>query len=459
MEIYKDHFEYVFLTKSDSTLSVIPGSYQSRTLPPDLSIEEEPQWLKQNYDCSRCIVVADGYQFKEQYQKAIKQNGFDLMYVDDLVSYHMYADIVINHSLLVNASDYEAESYTNFALGTRYAILRPLFLEAASIKREVKQIDSVFVCFGGADANNLSLQAVKALLQFNQVKSIHVVLGGAYNHKEIFTLKALHPQLHTHQNLLEPELLSVMQHCNFAIAPASTILYELCAVKMPVLSGYYVDNQKNIYKGCLANACIYDGGNFENCSTEDFVKRIEPILEMKDHSAVMQSQGRLFDSNIKHRFLKLLSVARYRKAQEKDMLVLFNWSNEKLTRANSYSSEPISLENHKTWFAKKLADPNSLLFIAEVDKVPAGLVRYDIGEEHAVVGVIVSENFRGRGLAPLFLKETALSYFDACEKPIHAYIKINNVASVKSFEKAGYQPAGEKMVSGHSSYVFKLEKI
>ena len=55
-----------------------------------------------------------------------------------------------------------------------------------------------------------------------------------------------------------------MQKCNFAVAPASTILYELLCVKMPIFSGFYVDNQELIYKGFLNKEVIYKGENMKD---------------------------------------------------------------------------------------------------------------------------------------------------------------------------------------------------
>jgi len=53
-----------------------------------------------------------------------------------------------------------------------------------------------------------------------------------------------------------------MQSCQMAIAPASTILYEVCSVKMPVLSGFYVGNQKQIYQGLVDENVVFAGGDF-----------------------------------------------------------------------------------------------------------------------------------------------------------------------------------------------------
>ena len=459
IEMYKSAFDFVLLTRSDSTLEVIPKNYHYEAVPANVSLEDEPDWLLSNFSSKDYMLVLDGYHFNAAYQKKIKNLDYFLVYVDDLMSWHMYADIVINHSPEVYESDYKAEPYTKFALGTDYAILRPLFIETAKQERIINQINTVFVCFGGADPPDLTYKAVQALLQFKELLQINVVVGGAYKHKPVFDLSTIHPRIKIYKSLTEMQLLEVMKQSDFAIAPSSNILYELCAVKMPILSGYYVENQKNIYNGCLAKGCIYGGGNFELHTVNDFLHQIKEILNAGEYQHYLKAQSTLFNSGIKQRFLNLLLPLTYRNLQAEDLMLLYEWSNDALTRANSYSSAAIPLENHKQWFNKKLEDKNTFIYIAESNALPAGMVRYDISEDKAIVGLVVDKNFRGQGLAPLFLEDTARLYFSRSALPIHAYIKVENTASVRSFKKAGYLLAGEKIVSGCKSYLYKLEKL
>ena len=94
-----------------------------------------------------------------------------------------------------------------------------------------------------------------------------------------------------------------MLHCNFAIAPASTILYELCCVKMPILSGFYVDNQELIYKGFLNNNTIYKGDDMKDFQVSDFVNSIENILNENGFDQQIKAQKTLFDDKIASRHL------------------------------------------------------------------------------------------------------------------------------------------------------------
>ena len=89
-----------------------------------------------------------------------------------------------------------------------------------------------------------------------------------------------------------------------------------------------------------------------------------------------------------------------RPAVESDRDLVFVWANDPLTRAMSFSSEPISATDHARWFAKALAGHGRRLFVAESDGAPLGVLRLDFSTEarhSAEVGINLAESARGRG--------------------------------------------------------------
>ena len=304
IEMLKEHFKFTFLSSETSTINIIPNSYQLKIIPTQITIKEEPDLISKEFDKNNTLLIADGYQFDSSYQRKIKEKGFKFVYIDDLASEHMFADLIINHSPNITSQIYSAEPYTKFALGTKYALLRPTFLDLIAKEKTVQKIDKAFVCFGGADPYNLTLKATKALLKTPQVKKIDIVLGGAYSHKEIYTLTQKNIKIY--QNISEEELMKTMVTSNFAIAPASTILYELCCVKIPVLSGYYVNNQKKIYNGFANKKAIFEMGNMKDFSINSFEEQIQLFFKI-DFQELINRQKKIFDQNIKNRFCKLIS--------------------------------------------------------------------------------------------------------------------------------------------------------
>ena len=129
--------------------------------------------------------------------------------------------------------------------------------------------------------------------------------------------------------------------------------------------------------------------------------------------------------------MNLFSSIKYRELKAEDDVLLYEWANDKLSRVNSYNSNFISWEEHKNWFVEKLNNKNVIIFIAELNDIPSGFIRFEIQKNHTIISVFVSEKFRGKSLAKKFIKDTSKKYFNMNSSPIHAYIKKENIASIK----------------------------
>jgi len=113
---------------------------------------------------------------------------------------------------------------------------------------------------------------------------------------------------------------------------------------------------------------------------------------------------------------------------------------------------------HEKWFATKLRSDNSLMLVNEFKNEPAGLVRFDIEEINSVVGILMDKKFRSKGLSFLMLEKSSKAYFETFSKPILAFIKESNIASIKTFEKAGFKFLKKDVVNEFPTLVYKLEK-
>lgn len=306
IEILKENYDYTLLTRADSELVVIPKSYKLDVIPPEIDIIEEPNWLSKKYETTTNIIIADGYAYDSSYQKDIKKAGYKLIYIDDLTTTEMSADVVINHSLIVKPEDFHAKLDTTFALGSNYAMLRPKFIEIAKTNKQPCAVKEVFVSFGGADFYDLTTVAVEALIQIKSIKKIHVLIGAANKHQNIYKIE--NKNINIYKNLPEAELIDVMEKCQLAIIPSSTISYEVCSVKMLVICGYFIDNQKLIYNGLKERKAIFPAGDFSTYNILRFEHIINEVIELDviKRNRMLESQKALFDGNQKERFLDII---------------------------------------------------------------------------------------------------------------------------------------------------------
>jgi len=311
VEMLSDEFDYVFLTKESSEISVIPNNFNLKLIPDSVTYENEPEWLNIEYDPYAHLIIADGYRFDSLYQSRIKKVGYKLIYIDDLAKEYMYADIVVNHAPGFTVKDYSGEDYVYFALGTDYSLLRPVFLKEAGCSNEEKKdcIDTVFICFGGADKFNLTEKFVRVLLTMSFIKKIKVVLGASNKDIKLHKLKKKFPQrLEVYKNLSEVKLKDIMASCNLAIAPSSTICFELFALKIPVISGFFVENQIRAYSIFRDMKCFFGVGDFKLFNYDNLSKIIKGELFEKYMNVYHVNQSKIIDGLQKERLLRLLNI-------------------------------------------------------------------------------------------------------------------------------------------------------
>lgn len=255
-------------------------------------IEDESGWINDLKPAD--IVILDGYSFNYEYHVSIRSHGARLVCIDDLHNQKFQTDLIINHATEIQKSDYDGSEIERFALGPEYALLRPVFIEQAQRSRQTESIMEVFVCFGGADKLNLGSQVVRFLLEHTLYRVV-LVLGASNLATEGFDDVPIENRrrLRIESELNEHQMKECMLQADLGIVPSSSILFECIACKLPVLSGYYVDNQRLIYEGFKEKKCILDAGDFRNA---DWQKKILNI-NMAELSGIIKQQASTIDGN------------------------------------------------------------------------------------------------------------------------------------------------------------------
>jgi len=142
-------------------------------------------------------------------------------------------------------------------------------------------------------------------------------------------------------------------------------------------------------------------------------------------------------------------------AGEDDLKLLYDWVNDDLVRQQSFHSEKISLEEHQKWFRNKLKNPKAILWIAKIENKPTGLVRFDIKNKQATIGISIDKKYRGKGYGSKILSRATEEFIRLFKLPVFAYIKPDNSASQRAFEKAGYVYKKNETINGINSLLYK----
>ncbi len=300
MEMLKNDFSITLVTRRSSNVSMISKEYSLKLIP-ELDLDKEVVWLKEQFDSENSIFILDGYDFNSNYQKEIARISKKLIYIDDFAKDYKEADIIINHSPSVKASDYKSKKKGQLALGTNFSLLRPLFLKKA--KEEIKLVSNkkVLVCFGGADFEDLTNRTVKLLLKIKDVEEINVILGSSFANS--FDLK--NEKINTYKSLSEKEMLEKMEENDRIIVPSSTILYEAICCKKYILSGYYIDNQTSIYNGFKNSETMIGVGNFLNITDNSYLEQLKRLLDLEGKEMLINQKNRI-DGKSDKRIINLI---------------------------------------------------------------------------------------------------------------------------------------------------------
>jgi len=152
-----------------------------------------------------------------------------------------------------------------------------------------------------------------------------------------------------------------------------------------------------------------------------------------------------------------------RPATPADCDLLWAQRNEEGARAASLSTAPIPLSDHRSWYARALADPCVTLLVAEdpPSGTPLGhvrLTRRPPTADTATISLVVDLAARGRGIGPAILRAaTAWARTRAGLDAILALIRPDNIPSLRAFERAGYQYVGVRVEGDVPVRAYRLD--
>ena len=242
--------------------------------------EEIPFDLEKSLQGSE-IVVLDGYWFGNNYQRNLKKIGCTVVYIDDVCQEYPYADVVINHALSAFASQYKNTSAKILA-GPDYCLMRKEFLEAAQKKVLKNKFDTVFICFGGADTEELAFKVSSLLVtQFSDIRIVHILNSSSYK-GDIGKFAQIgintNKKIILHQNISAEEIVALMTNSDFAIVSASNSAYECVCTGLPMVTGYYVNNQIQFYNALIQQSNIKGVGQWQKVTPEILKLMVEKLI-------------------------------------------------------------------------------------------------------------------------------------------------------------------------------------
>ncbi|WP_032912613.1 GNAT family N-acetyltransferase [Leptospira santarosai] len=144
-----------------------------------------------------------------------------------------------------------------------------------------------------------------------------------------------------------------------------------------------------------------------------------------------------------------------RKVEIKDLKIIFDWANDPLVRSNSFSTDPISFDEHKTWFQEKLLTC-PFWYIFELNSQPLGVIRFDKVNSNKIflLNYLLKLDVRGKGFGKKIIEMGMHEIGKSIQESVKilGIVKNENIASRKTFLALGFQEA----IYDQISYLYEI---
>lgn len=427
-----------------------PGSEDDARQTMEAVIEHRADWL-----------VLDGYRFDLAYQHSLRTGPKKLLVVDDGASpREISADLIVNQNLFAEGSFYRLrDPQCELLLGPRYVLLRREFQEARCRRpSSPEEVIRLLVTVGGGQPPATLEALVEAALQ-SRIPDLELtlVVGPAGYGTPALDELARRPRVRlVHQPADMAELMLTAQ---MAVSSAGSTSWELACLGVPTLVLIVADNQSPVAAALDRAGIAVSLGTAEDLDTARLGAELESLAADQERRTAMAELGRrTIDGQGAHRVVRTMLAGRLRlrPAGHEDARLLWEWRNDPELRAAAFNSDPIPWQSHLAWFDRRLKDPDCRIFIVLDEPGRAvGQVRFERDGEAAEIHLSVAPELRGRGWGSRLIRR-ATEEFSRSEgaSRVRAFVKTDNVASLRAFEAAGYESQGDERVKGHLAHRF-----
>lgn len=266
-DMLKDDFDVTFFTAK-------PTDYQKTEVAKVCNLVELPADDSRFSHFLEClkgdeIVVLDNYFYTTDYQREIKDKGCKLVCIDDPHDIHYVCDVLMSHGNGI-PSDFDVEPYTRLCLGTDWAMLRKPFRRPVDWNHQ--RNNDIVVNFGGADPYHITELIVRLLLLLKLSYNIKVILGD-----KVFLSDECRAKVDILKNLSAEQMAQLFDESAFGIFAASTVCLEGQSRGLPMIVGYYVDNQEKYYNRIKESGHYATLDYLQDASEEKLLKAIDSV--------------------------------------------------------------------------------------------------------------------------------------------------------------------------------------
>jgi len=392
------------------------------------------------------IAIVDSYQATIETYQLIKSKAKTIAFLDDFNRLDYPDGLLINGTIGAEKLAYPAKRNKQMLVGSKFIILRPEFTFPQPMRIFPEKIQTILLMFGGTDPLHLTQKILPLITKRYPRAKKHVIVG-TENYQKLSFHTGLDNYTLLHSHIEATLMRTLMLQSDLALSAAGQTINELAVCGLPSILFKTAENQRYNLEGWKEKGFI---PSFIDATTSWETSELSQLLDQMDAASERKNRSKkgltAIDTKGSTRIASRLLGAYYQtkiklaRATKKDLLPLFKLTNNPQVRANSFSTQLITLNEHTTWFYHILKMPDHPIYVFYYSNRLVGQIRFDIDHSQATISISIATPFRGFYLAPYLLKKAVLKLHKQHPEVtlIHAFVKGKNVASQNSFIAAGY---------------------
>ena len=395
-------------------------------------------------------LVVDHYGLDARWESEARSLCKGVLVIDDLADRDHDCDVLVDQNYQQTNTRYvgRTPSVCAHLIGPKYALLGAEYRELHSqVKFRTGKVDRVLVYFGGADVNDITSLVLRTLKThcLDQIQVDVVVDSKHPNSRGVQKLVSDEPNFTLHMDL--PTLSELMMEADLAIGAAGVVSWERCCLGLPTLVISLAENQKLVAHELHTGKYISWLGHIDELSLVEISQQISRFLVLGIAESWSRRCWELVDGRGVERLAFILSAGPESKLEARlatweDEETLLDWANDPVVRRHAFDQSSITAEEHVKWLHELFANPETkkLFIVQSITGVPLGQVRFDKQGMGWEISYALDRKFRNRGLGANFLSSAISSMGQDLERvQLFGRVKTENVASIRVFEKLGFQ--------------------
>lgn len=390
-------------------------------------------------------LVVDHYRLDATWERKARQIARRIAVIDDL------ADRQHDCDLLLDAAPGDATRYDAVVpadcrklLGPHYALLRPEFaLRRADALPRSGAVNRILISFGGIDADDLAGSTIAAIRTTLPDVAIDVVLTSLSPHRDRLQRRAdVDAKLSLHVDATH--MAELMVAADLAIGAGGSTSWERACLGLPSIVAVVAENQRATARALEDYGCavaLSAGPGFE-AEMQHLVAwlSVRPAL-----LRLMSSAGAaMVDGRGVARVAAVITTpdVAVRPVAADEARKIWEWRNAPEIRATAVDPAEIPWSDHSSWFARRFADPQTIMLIGTGPESETGFVRFDLDGDTATVSIFLAPGQAGRGVGRALLR--AGEQWVIAHHPdilrFRADVRPENETSIALFQGANYSP-------------------